>query len=202
MTYDPVHRRVLLATDSELWGLGDADDAWVKLDSPPSTGHVQELAWSARGSALVAVRTPDDRIPSILFQLSASDWTPIYIVPGVLNFGSNVLTNDERAGGVIAIDGTFGTAWSLVAGTWSALPALPLTDCWAAWTAYDPVGGRVWFVGNAVTGYFAATLTRSSATPFESCQPGEDLDGDGLAGCDDPDCYWACSRCLPYTSCR
>ena len=67
-----------------------------------------------------------------------------------------------------------------------------------AWTAYNPVDGSVLYAATTNTGLFAAVMTRTSATPLESCVPGEDLDGDGLAGCDDPDCYWACSRPSPY----
>jgi hypothetical protein len=36
----------------------------------------------------------------------------------------------------------------------------------------------------------------------ESCRPGEDLDADGLAGCDDPDCWARCTPlCPPGTTC-
>lgn len=69
-------------------------------------------------------------------------------------------------------------------------------------SAYNPVDGSVLVVGSiAGSGRFATTMTRSSATPLESCISGEDLDGDGLAGCHDPECYWACSSCLPHTAC-
>jgi hypothetical protein len=41
-----------------------------------------------------------------------------------------------------------------------------------------------------------------SATPFESCAPGGDADGDGLAACDDPDCWPTCAAmCPPLASC-
>lgn len=80
------------------------------------------------------------------------------------------------------------------------LPAAPVQQAEHAWTAYDPAGGRVLYVASTVAGVLAAVMTRTSSTPLESCRPGEDLDGDGLAGCDDPDCYWACARPSPYAA--
>lgn len=38
-------------------------------------------------------------------------------------------------------------------------------------------------------------LTYTSVEPHEQCAVGIDLDGDGLAGCADPDCAW---RCAPF----
>jgi len=42
----------------------------------------------------------------------------------------------------------------------------------------------------------------SSGLPDETCAPGEDADGDGLAGCADPDCWETCWPACPVaTSC-
>ena len=99
------------------------------------------------------------------------------------------------------IDRTSGTSWEYVDTSWIALPRAPVATLSAAWAAYDPVDGSMYLAGKAEDGFVAAVLGRSSATPLESCVAGEDVDGDGLAGCDDLDCYWACPRCRPHTSC-
>ena len=39
-----------------------------------------------------------------------------------------------------------------------------------------------------------------SSLPDESCVAGEDADGDGLVGCDDPDCWWKCHPACPYAT--
>jgi cysteine-rich repeat protein len=45
-------------------------------------------------------------------------------------------------------------------------------------------------------------LRWESLDPDESCRTGDDLDGDMLAACADPDCWYACTpECPPGTSC-
>jgi hypothetical protein len=47
-----------------------------------------------------------------------------------------------------------------------------------------------------------SVLRYTSATPTEACRYDIDGDGDGLAGCDDPDCWWVCRPlCPPGASC-
>jgi hypothetical protein len=41
-----------------------------------------------------------------------------------------------------------------------------------------------------------------NASTSESCIATEDLDGDGLAGCADADCWFTCTpACPPYATC-
>jgi hypothetical protein len=66
--------------------------------------------------------------------------------------------------------------------------------------AYDPIRGAVvLFGGSTATSDANDTwlLSYTSVWPDESCQPGEDVDGDGLAFCEDPDCAYVphCLRC-------
>jgi len=201
-TYDPEHGRILLATSDELWSLGDRDAAWVLLDPPSTSGQVRAAAWDARRGDVMAARVSDDPFSTPLYELRDRTWVPIEVIPGSINAGDNVLVSDQRAGGVIAIERSSGDTWERIATDWIKLPPAPMAELFASWTAYNPVDGSVLVVGRSNAGSFLATLARTSATPFESCKPGEDLDGDGLAGCDDPDCYWLCSRCLPHTTCR
>src|ERR1043165_5470294 len=190
-TYDATHGRVVLATYNEVWSLGDADHAWQRIAAPPSGGHVFHLAWDARNGDLMAARLPDDS-PSPLFELRGNDWAPIEIVPSSLNASTTALVSDLRAGTVIIIESNYGSAWERAGADWHRLPTAPIPGLFASWTAYDPGTGRTLYLGRRDNGTFAAILTRTSATPFESCRAGEDADGDGLAGCDDPDCAWSC----------
>jgi hypothetical protein len=190
VTYDATHGRVVLATFNEVWTLGDTDHTWQRLATPPSGAHVFKLAWDARNSSLIASRLGEDASP--LFELRSDDWAPIEIVPSGLGSSSNALISDLRAGTVIVIDNTDGRVWERAGAEWRALPKAPLDSLFTSWTAYDPSKGRTLYIGRKDTGTFAAILTRTSATPVESCRAGEDADGDGLAGCRDPDCEWDC----------
>jgi cysteine-rich repeat protein len=190
-TYDATHHRVVLATYNELWGLADTDGAWQRLATPLSVGHVFNLAWDARNQRLTAARLADG-IGAPLFDLRDGDWAPIEIMPSGLNSSSNALISDLRAGTVIVIDNNDGRAWERAGAEWHRLPDAPIGNLFVSWTAYDPSRGRMLYLGRRDNGTFAATLTRTSATPLETCRAGEDADGDGLAGCDDPDCAWDC----------
>jgi hypothetical protein len=106
---------------------------------------------------------------------------------------------------MILIDNQFGRTYERVATEWIRLPNAPLQDLrvlFASWGAYDPSHGRTLLLVRGTGGSFTTTLTRTSATPLEACGPSwpggsDDVDGDGLAGCDDPDCDWTCARTSP-----
>lgn len=203
-TYDPEHGRVLLATASEFWSLGDTDDEWVQLDVELNAIELRGLAWDARNQNVVASMLATDGIAPQLYDLREDGWALIDLTPSVFNQANAriALINNERGGGLVAIDLWHGFSWERIVDRWIPLPVLPVPLV-TGWNAYNPVNGDVLFVGDdAASGKFAAILSRSSTGPIESCEAGEDIDGDGLAGCDDPECYWACSSCLPHTTCR
>jgi hypothetical protein len=201
LSYDPLHGRVVLSADRQLWALGDAAVEWTRLADTPSDG-IFALAWEARIGRFMAIG-PIAGSVSLLFELGEAAWSPIDVLPGIFNQprATVSLVSDQRSGGVIGIEAGLGTVWERVGGDWRRLPDLPDKKAEQAWMAYNPVDGSVLYVGRSPQRKFAAIMTRTSATPLESCNPGEDLDGDGLVGCDDPDCYWACSRCVPHTTC-
>jgi cysteine-rich repeat protein len=198
LTYDATHGRVLLMMSDTWWGLGDSDTAWQQLDLPAVDGAASAVAWDARNATLVAVGQLWAG-SSPLIELTAQGWAGLELVPGdVGQTFPSVLMSDARSGGVLAFNLGTGAAWERIGPTWHRLPAIPLASVDSAWAAYNPSDGSVLYVGHNLTGQFAAVLTRTSPTALESCRPGEDLDGDGLAGCDDPDCFWACGQPPPY----
>lgn len=98
-----------------------------------------------------------------------------------------------------------------------------LQDVWewdgAAWTrvavdgflarenpgvATSPGGGVVMYggFGGSVPLTDTTALRWEATHPVEACRADIDGDGDGLAGCADPDCWWACTPlCFPGTTC-
>jgi hypothetical protein len=71
--------------------------------------------------------------------------------------------------------------------------------------AYDAARGRVILFGGwdgSLLGDTWLTQYRSRTSPDESCRFGRDTDGDGLIGCDDPDCWAYCTpSCPPGAPC-
>lgn len=190
-TYDATHHRVVLATYHELWGLADAGQTWERLATLASDGQVFSLAWDARNATLLAARLGNDTT-SPLSEMRDNDWTSLEIIPSGLSSSASVLTSDQRAGTVIVIDNNVGRVWERAGPVWRALPRVPVDNAFAGWTAYDPSTGRILYVARRDNGTFAAILQRTSPIPLESCVAGEDADGDGLAGCSDPDCASLC----------
>jgi cysteine-rich repeat protein len=192
VTYDATHGRVVLATENEVWTLGDTDDTWQHLAAPSSKAPVFQLAWDARNSSLIALRLTADATP--LFELRSEAWVPIKVVPVGLQANSTTLISDLRAGTMIVIESSDGGVWERAGAEWRPLPRPPLSNAFVSWAAYDPSRGRILYIGRNDTGTFAAILARTSVSPVESCRAGEDADadGDGLAGCLDPDCAWDC----------
>jgi cysteine-rich repeat protein len=126
---------------------------------------------------------------------------------------------DTRTGNLLVLDGNWSpsaTVWEREGETWirhatpfelqyqqsSSTPVSPLQ--------LDAASGALYAVGYLASGGFGDVaymiLARhwNSATPFETCSDVTvDLDTDGLAGCDDPDCAWlpACGACPIQMTC-
>ena len=97
-----------------------------------------------------------------------------------------------------------GDAWGWDGATWA-----PITTVSNAPTSRSPAGafpspfgfGTLVF-GDGVGSTDTWRLAWSRNAPVESCRDASDRDGDGLAGCADPDCWWACTPlCPPGAAC-
>jgi cysteine-rich repeat protein len=199
--YDPTHGRVLLMIDEVWWSLGDDDSAWRAVEVPEMESPPSALVWDGRNATLVAAAQGGSGA-SPLLELGPTGWRGLPLVPGDINlFSQATLMSDPRSGGVFMFNLITGATWERLGTLWTSLPVAPVQDAYQAWSAYDPVDGSVLLVSNTFAGgVIAAVMTRTSATPLESCRPGDDLDGDGLAGCDDPECFWACARPPPFAT--
>ena len=99
------------------------------------------------------------------------------------------------AGGSQTNAGAFSTDfWEWNGTTWSELFALNSSPAGGV-LAYDARHSTMLLDGFAY-------LSWESATPHEVCDSGFDVDGDGLIGCADPDCWGSCTPlCPPDASC-
>jgi cysteine-rich repeat protein len=193
--YDSEHGRVIIATQTELWSLGDADDEWVELENAPSAVRLYGIAWDALNGNLVAAMIASDGVLPQLFDQREEGWDVIQVSPNGLSQPSAmpIVASDQRGGGVFAFDTHNGFVWERVGPDWLELPRPPVIAA-VNLAAYDPVEGRLFLAGEAwAKGRYTLTLSRASSTELESCHPGEDIDGDGLIGCGDPDCTWSCT---------
>jgi hypothetical protein len=98
--------------------------------------------------------------------------------------------------------------WDGDAGTWLELaPATQPSKRSGMDLAPDVTGSLIAVGGVTVLGAARSDVLRLSSTlstaPRESCRVASaDQDGDGLAGCADPDCWTRCAPlCAPGTSC-
>jgi hypothetical protein len=105
-------------------------------------------------------------------------------------------------------EATQSDAWEWHDGAWSPVTATG-TPPSARGEAFPMLtgDGSLQLYSGGVSGIFS-TLTDSwslvweNASPQESCVIPVDLDGDGLAGCADPDCWMVCNpTCSPGVAC-
>lgn len=195
-TYDPAQRRVLVQAGppQQLWQLRDEDTQW----SPTGLGldrQIMRMVWDAHQEQVVGT------IGSTMLELRDGAWVEADLYPKTVLY----LTKDERTGGVLVLtpEGSAGdrVLWERRAGLWTKVDYLP-RELLVTSDAYMSREGALLFLGLLADASVAVVRDRTSPTPIESCEPGVDADGDGRAYCEDPDCYWRCSRCPPYVSCR
>jgi hypothetical protein len=184
----------VLGYSNKFWELPSNGTSWSLIGNMPGASpDIISVAWDAGVARLVAT----DHSGAVFDRVGAT-WTTSLALVGT---GYHAIA-DERRGTlvVLPIDGTDTRCWTRDHGAWTELDPLPMPIAGTA--AYDPVDGRLMIVGTSLGGSYALVRTTTSGAPDESCAPGEDLDGDGLAGCADPDCWWTCTpACPPYTTC-
>lgn len=126
-------------------------------------------------------------------------WSPLeaelqrFAIPGVYNADRRVVTvfGGADAGGVSQDD-----VREYIDGRWSQVPiAIRPEARQDAAAFYDPIRHGLVILGGASASHDTATwiLRWESSTPDETCTSAtDDADRDGLAGCDDPDCWGRC----------
>jgi cysteine-rich repeat protein len=181
------------------WRLGAHDTDWHASDPLPAPDPAVAnanlaLLWDASYSALVASYSAPDG----LYEQTAGAWKQVDLQPaGVLT-----AVADPRTGGLVLCNPSSLVCWDMRGSSFSRGPSLPLVPTTARAYAYVPATGQIVVLASYPNGGVLLVRERTSATPLETCNAGEDADGDGLADCADPDCWWACTpACPPYTTC-
>ena len=188
IAFDP-STRTLVASYSELFTgtvytvVIDEQTQARAFAGPPLTS----IAFDARNGAMVGT-TPNDTM-----QLANDVWSQV-VGPGT---GYTAITNARR--GTVEFVGVphdverDGASWNDF-----APPPIELVGS----TVFDQSTGELFQIGADGTSRFMLHRTWQSSTPFEDCAGTSDLDGDGLIGCADPDCWSQCApACPPFTTC-
>jgi hypothetical protein len=201
LAFDPELPGLVASRAGELCSLASNASEWTcagRVSTVIGTSAVTSFAYDRTSGRMLA--TGSD---GTVRERQAGTWTrsPVPLQPGYR------LLPDERRGIALALplDGSDTAVLERRASGFVAAEQLPLPVVGRA--AYEPVHGRVVIAGDGVPnspdapGYtFLLVRTLASDGPDETCAATDD-DGDGLVACDDPDCYWACAGCSPYTSC-
>lgn len=193
VAYDPTQRSLVVDNSSTtLWRLDDDATAWVPART--TNRSMTQLTWDFVGARLVG------RAGAKMFDLTETAWVESDLYPG----GQQYITNDERTGAILSVVDIAGARvlWERRGGSWTRLDTLP-PEFSVLGDAYRSRDGTLLLFGSiSGNGSIAIFRDRTSPTPLETCEEAVDTDGDGLAFCDDPDCYWRCSRCPPHSTCR
>jgi hypothetical protein len=194
LAFDPSQRALVAVGSSHTYVQPSGTLAWTALPPAVSTPDQPTLAFDARSEHVVYV----DRSFGRTDELVAGAWKPT-LSPGGHGFRA---VSDQQRGTVMFIAAT-GSMWERQGAEWVSHLGLPVPidgpSIYRSRTGEILVFGTTANVDGNST--FVLHHAYTSQTPIETCESGADTDGDGLAGCDDPDCWWACSKCPPYATC-
>lgn len=189
MAYDYLNHQVV-ATTTTTWALGSDAAAWASVTNDAlfptnmayDAGNRRVVGYGDTGALadLIDGHWVFTLSPGYNYQLMATpSRRSIITVPGNSPPGQPPRLIWERRGDV-----------------WSSLGPVPIYANIGG--AVELPRGRAVFAAMAGQGNFLLVRQLTSSLPDETCVPGEDADGDGLAGCDDPDCWWKCHPLCPY----
>jgi hypothetical protein len=191
LVFDPV-RKVLVAVLTSQFGgviwlaVIHADNS---VDAVPSA-YFSGLAFDARNSVVVASGNQGSTV-----ELHDRTWVPV-VGPGI---GYTAVTNDRR--GTVEFVTTDRSGVERIGSTFQLIgqrPPLPVRGS----LAIVQSTGELLVYGADVYSRFLLHRRWISSTPFESCSAGDDVDGDGLEECADPDCWTRCApTCPPLATC-
>jgi cysteine-rich repeat protein len=218
LAYDEARRTTVLF-GGETFANAPLGDTWAwdgvawhqrtPLHSPPTPTVAKLVFDRARGVALML----DDTF--LVWMWDGVDWTSHPTVMSPLPTTEYQLAYDATAQRTIVYGGermqgatvTYADTWSWDGIAWSH--RMPPDDAGArarGAAAFDNRSGRVVLIGGQFSlGSPTSTWTygyAAAATVPDRCIAGIDTDGDGRAGCDDPDCWARCQpMCAPEEPC-
>ena len=138
-----------------------------------------------------------------------TDWTELALAVSPAPRQNSVLVWHPRRERLILANGatnTAGDTWEWTGTEWAAVPSDVYPSARTDSAVFPSRGGDLVLFGGRIPFVLNVTdswqLEWSNTNPHETCTVPLDLDGDGLAGCADPDCYSVCNpTCLPGTGC-
>jgi cysteine-rich repeat protein len=193
LTYDPDERE-LFSISGNVQTLSGSDTSWHAFASNTPMLDQPSLAFDARDHQLVLI----DATGGATYVLDTSAVTPAWsptVSPGPAGYR---VVEDRRRGTVWFVSKDEPT-WERTSGNWVMRAALPFAvDGPSVYAA----SGDMITIGDVGTSRVMLRRRFQNASPIETCVAGQDADGDGLADCDDPDCYAACGTCPPFATCN
>lgn len=200
--FDPERAQLVAVGEGGTMTLGPTDDVWTGLTAAPPFKGVSSatVGYDAREHAIQAISSE-----AVAVELAGAsvDWDQ------TLSPGDHYrLVGDPRLGGVDYVSPR-GVAWQRVGTSFTQSEGQPLPVDGTVLS--NPITGDLVVLGEMVLGdgldipgSSRIVLVRSatSSSREEDCSGGSDVDGDGLVGCDDPDCFWTCTpACPPFATC-
>jgi cysteine-rich repeat protein len=221
MAYDAARDRMVLfgasggpGPGNQTWELDGTSWLQVTPAHLPTACYGSALAYDARRERVVTfggTATGNSDYQEATFEWDGTDWTdrtPDVFPPGRASAG---MTYDELRGRVVLFGGEavfnmglehlpFDDTWDFDGVSWAPRVIVGTPEVTgSSLIAFDPFHGRLLLLDGGGSTWL---LTRSSGLPEEQCRGGFDADGDGLVGCDDPDCWAFCTpSCPPGTPC-
>jgi cysteine-rich repeat protein len=191
VTYDPDGR--LFAISNVVHTLGPSGSTWDAVASNTPATDEPSAAYDARDHELVLIGAAGGATYVLDTTAADATWMPT-VSPGPA--GYHVV--EDRRRGTVWFVGAGAASWERIGGNWVMQPSLQLPiDGVSIYAA----SGDLFTIGTVGSSRVFVRRQFANASPIESCVAGEDTDGDGLAGCDDPDCYASCAACPPFATC-
>lgn len=221
MAYDVARRRLVLfggAAGSIMRGDTWEWDGttWIQLlpaVSPPARTRTTAAYDPSRRRVVVFGGENPGVTYGDTWEWDGATWTELTSTQSPTARGHSALTwNSTRGsltlfGGAAQVLSQFEDTWELVGGVWAQqfTATRPGLRQGHSLTPSSDGTGVLAFGGLPNTGSATAELWRlrwSTNGVYEGCNLDLDNDGDGLAGCDDPDCWARCTPlCPPGTTC-
>ena len=168
------------------------------------TSTLTSIAAAPPHDALAAAYDPDTRdivgvTTTGLVELSGTQWTTSAFAPT----GSYAMVSALQTASIVFVpeDGNAGSQlWERRAGAFREIGQLPFSGTFAG--AVERGRGRLVIELSEPVGTVFLERQLTSSLADETCAATDDADGDGAAGCADPDCWQTCGPACPVaTSC-
>ena len=191
VTYDYANRQLVGVAPSSTIALASNATSWTTI-APPVASPIG-VAFDRAAQHVVAL----GGTAASLFDLDGNAWDaalspgPGYDLVGALARGSIVMPPTSVAASR--------TVWERRGAAYASLGPLPIAPEPIAGVV-DAMRGQEVIIINETTRSYLLVLQFTSGLPDETCAPGEDADGDGLAGCANPDCWEYCNPACPYAA--